>query len=258
MNNSPLISIITASYNAELLLEKTIISVMDQKYPSIEYIIIDGGSKDGTLRIIDRYKNIVKYTISEPDAGIYDAWNKGIKVAKGEWISFLGAGDEYLPDAISNYVNYINNLGETLPNFISSVVEVVKPDGSALYTIGTKYEWPKYLNYMNVAHVGSLHSRRLFDEYDVYNTTYKLVGDYELLLRAGPNLRAGFVSVITAKMLFGGMSISKKSLKEVFEAKLSSGHISVRRAYLKYYFSLFKASIRFFLYKMGIYISIRK
>jgi len=258
MTKNPLISIVTATYNAGLLLEKTIQSIRAQQYAEIEYIVIDGASTDNTLGIIDKYKDLIKYSISEPDKGIYDAWNKGVKAAKGEWISFLGAGDEYLPDAIFNYVEYINKNNNSELEFLSSKVDIVKNDGSRLYTIGSEWMWPKFLDYMNIAHVGSLHSKRLFDKYGLYDIKYKLVGDYELLLRAGPNLMAGYLPNTTATMLFGGMSISKASLKEAFKAKASTGLISKTRLYLKYNFSLMKANLRFFLYKIGFYVNIRK
>ena len=83
MKNNPLISVVTVSYNAVLTIEQTILSVINQTYPHIEYIIIDGGSTDGTVDIIKKYANRIAYWVSEPDKGIYDAMNKGIRTAKG-------------------------------------------------------------------------------------------------------------------------------------------------------------------------------
>jgi glycosyltransferase involved in cell wall biosynthesis len=91
----PLVSIITVVYNAEQYLERTILSVIGQKYPAVEYIIIDGGSKDGTMNIVKKYEaNITKW-ISEKDKGIYDAMNKGLAIASGEWVNFLNGGDAF-------------------------------------------------------------------------------------------------------------------------------------------------------------------
>lgn len=94
----PLISIITIAYNAVEVIENTILSVIKQTYPNIEYIIIDGGSTDGTVDIIKKYEDKIAYWVSEPDEGIYDAMNKGIKKATGDWINFINSGD-YLLDS---------------------------------------------------------------------------------------------------------------------------------------------------------------
>lgn len=104
------VSIITASYNSEATLEATIESVYNQTYQDIEYIIIDGGSSDKTVSIIQKFEPLfsgrLKW-ISEPDKGIYDAWNKGLEIATGEWIAFLGSDDIYLPDSIHKYMNVL-------------------------------------------------------------------------------------------------------------------------------------------------------
>lgn len=96
------ISIITVTYNADSCLEKTIQSVIEQTYKNIEYIIIDGASKDNTINLIKKYSNHINLWISEPDKGLYDAMNKGIKFATGDWIFFINAGDIFVsPDVLS-------------------------------------------------------------------------------------------------------------------------------------------------------------
>ncbi|MBA3025313.1 MAG: glycosyltransferase [Sulfurimonas sp.] len=104
MQTKPLISIVTVVYNGEEYLEATIQSIINQSYKNIEYIIIDGGSTDGTLDIIKKYEDKIKYWVSEKDRGIYDAMNKGVLVATGEWINFMNAGDIFYNENVLNEV----------------------------------------------------------------------------------------------------------------------------------------------------------
>src|SRR5687768_15692501 len=100
-NNLPLVSIITIVFNGQKSIERAINSVLGQTYPNIEYIIIDGGSTDGTIDIIKKYQHKIAFWKSEPDNGIADAFNKGLSCAKGNIIGFVNADDWYNPDTIS-------------------------------------------------------------------------------------------------------------------------------------------------------------
>ena len=103
-NNLPKVTVVTVTYNAEKYLESTIKSVIEQDYSDVEYIIIDGASTDGTIDIIKKYEKYIDYWISEPDKGIYDAMNKGIDVATGEWINFMNAGDTFASSDVFKYM----------------------------------------------------------------------------------------------------------------------------------------------------------
>jgi len=100
ISECPLVSVITVVKNGEKYLEETIKSIINQTYTNIEYIIVDGGSTDNTLEIIQKYKNKIDYWISENDKGIYDGMNKGIDLAKGEWVIFINAGDKFYKNNI--------------------------------------------------------------------------------------------------------------------------------------------------------------
>ena len=134
--NTPKITIITVSYNCVDTIEKTILSIINQTYSNIEYIIIDGASTDGTVDIIKKYQDRITYWVSEPDNGIYDAWNKGIKASNGEWISFVGADDILINDCIEKYVFETN---KSKINFISSKILKVKKNLSPIGVRGEKW-----------------------------------------------------------------------------------------------------------------------
>lgn len=107
----PLITVVTVVFNGEKFLEETILSVINQTYDNVEYIIIDGGSTDGTLDIIKKYEHVIDYWVSEKDKGIYDAMNKGIDVATGEWINFMNAGDRFYKNETLAEVDFSNFAG---------------------------------------------------------------------------------------------------------------------------------------------------
>ncbi len=222
--DEPLVSIITASFNASEYLQRTIKSIRDLSYSNIEWIVVDGASKDGTVEIMRQNDDVIDYWISEADSGIYDAWNKGVALARGEWIAFLGCDDAYYPDAIERYVRFMLANKDKQFDYISSRVELVNARQEFIQIIGRMWSWPKFLTKMVVAHVGSLHHQSLYERYGLYNTTYKSAADYELLLRARHSLRAGFVDEVTAKMQFGGLSNDfLPALAEAKRAKHDTG-----------------------------------
>jgi len=136
----PIITIITATYNSVSVLERCIQGVISQTYKNIEFIIIDGNSKDETVAIIKKYSNHIFKWISEPDKGVYDAWNKGIDLATGSWITFIGSDDLLYPDAIQNYVEHINKSNVNF-DFISSRVHVVNKHDNVIRTLGWPWRW---------------------------------------------------------------------------------------------------------------------
>lgn len=220
VEQKPLVSIIIAVYNGEKYLSDALESIMQQSYTKIELVIIDGKSTDQTIKIIKRYQAGIAYWISEPDKGIYDAWNKGVKIAKGDWIMFLGCDDILLPRAVESYIKFINENGLYSKDYISSRVELITQDGRSLRVIGKPWNWKEFKIVMDVAHVGSLHNKELFKKYGLYDITYKIAGDYELLLRAKSKLKTGYMNLVTAKMRLGGVSLNNvKVFKETFTAK---------------------------------------
>ena len=216
--DKPLITVITAVFNGEKFLEKTINSVLNQTYDNIEYILIDGGSTDKTIDIIKKYENKIDYWVSENDEGIYHAWNKGVIHACGDWISFIGSDDEYLEYAIDDYIDLIKNSKKI--NFISSRVELIKCQNT-IRVIGKEWHWSEFKKYMNIAHVGSLHARSMYHQKGLYNLKFEIAGDYEFILRFGPSMKTAFLDKVTVKMRIEGVSnSSSKVFIESAKAKI--------------------------------------
>ena len=215
----PLVTIITATRNSADTLRACLRSVQQQDYPAIEHLVVDGGSTDGTLDILQQEAAANLLWHSERDSGIYDAWNKGLARARGEWIAFLGSDDLYLPGAVSAYMD----LAQAHPGaqYLSGQVRWMGPRGPR--TIGTAWQWPRFQRYMCVAHVGSMHHRSLFQQYGTYDTSLRIVADYELLLRARADLRAAFLPQLTTQMLSGGASDSSAALREALKVKTTTG-----------------------------------
>jgi glycosyltransferase involved in cell wall biosynthesis len=221
----PKVTIITAVYNAQKYLEECIVSVINQSYPNFEYIIIDGGSTDDSVDIIKKYQHRIKYWKSEPDRGIYDAWNKGLSQAEGDWISFVGADDQLLPGAIDTYVKHIiEHPRQQNLQFISSRIELVDEKLIPLRIVGEAWTWERFKLSMVTWHVGAFHSRRLFAEYGIFDTSYKISGDYELLLRPRERLNTSYIDCLTVKMRVGGTSARNlvKASKETYRAKVKN------------------------------------
>jgi glycosyltransferase involved in cell wall biosynthesis len=240
-NEWPLISIITATYNASAYLPKTIQSIRELNYKNIEWIIIDGKSNDNTVDLFRENEDIIKYWKSEFDNGIYDAWNKGLSHAGGEWIAFLGAGDAYKAEALDWYLELISRTS-SVADFVSSKVQLVNRNGSLLREFGEKFDFTILRKFMNVAHVGALHHKSLFERFGYFDLSYKSSADYDFLMRSGKKITPLFLDRVTATMLQGGVSNSYGAIFETYiiQKKFSAGLVAKIRLGL----SCFKRFIR--------------
>lgn len=167
--NKPLITIITVCFNAISSIEKTILSVINQTYPNIEYIIIDGSSTDGTIDVIKKYDDKITYWISEPDKGIYDAMNKGIDLAKGEWINFMNCGDTF----------YSKFIIENLIKRINSDSDIIYGDTSIQTAIGKYIKSASIVserNYMPFVHQSSFVKTFILKN-EMFDTNFKICAD---------------------------------------------------------------------------------
>lgn len=172
------ISIITVVYNAVQTIEQTITSVLSQSYNDVEYIIIDGGSTDGTLDIIEKYREKLAYFISEPDNGIYDAMNKGITKATGEVVGLLNADDWYEPDALTIVGNAfkVSSVGVVFGN-----MQYIEKNG------GKKYWEMRNLDElfigMPIPHPATFVRNSIYKRYGYFDTRYHISADHEFILR---------------------------------------------------------------------------
>jgi glycosyltransferase involved in cell wall biosynthesis len=166
---TPLISVIIVTYKAVDYLESAIKSVIGQKYAKVELIIIDGGSTDGTVDVIQKYEDRISQWISEPDSGIYDAMNKGIKLAKGDWVFFLGSDDIL--------VNILHKIALLLkkPNYVY-YGNVYMPNKNIFYD--GVFTASKLVS-KNISHQAIFYPRLVFDKY-CYSLNYPRGGDWEL------------------------------------------------------------------------------
>lgn len=203
MNNLK-ISVVTVCYNAAKTIEETIKSVLEQAYDNIEYIIIDGGSTDGTVDIIKKYTNDIAYWVSEPDRGIYDAMNKGIDAATGDYIININVGDKLLYLPIEQLNMYLNNSSVGVCGCIINEKNIIyKP----------RYDFRMKLQ-NQIPHQGMFYKRPKIRKYD---NRLKIVGDYDLNLELYLNEEnIECINDIIAFHSMDGISKSSSSVMESF------------------------------------------
>ncbi len=184
---APTFSIITVTYNAEATIEVTLRSVQQQTYRQIEHIIVDGGSKDHTLSIIEKYKDGYLHVISEPDKGLYDAMNKGIRLAKGDYLCFLNAGDAFHEvDTLEKIVNVNRELsiGNRQSAILYGQTAIVNAERQFLrmrnHTAPEVLTWKSFKQGMLVCHQAFFVKRTLAEPYNLH---YKYSSDFDWCIR---------------------------------------------------------------------------
>ena len=219
------ISIITIVYNDKEGLQKTIDSVISLNYDNIEFIVIDGGSNDGTAELMRKYESNIDYCVSECDSGIYDAMNKGIKVATGDWLNFMNAGDYFSNE------NVLNEMDFTANKKVDILYGYKSQKGKLFY--------PMNIKNLEIGVIFGNHQSMFFNknklQYELYyDDKYKIYADYELVNRIykQKNSVINFVNVLVADFEGGGISEKPSTQKRKDKYKIvykSYGIIGVLR-----------------------------
>ena len=215
--HQPTITIITSTYNADKELSITAASIRNQTYKNIQWIIIDGNSKDGTVELIKQNKDIVNFWSSEKDTGIYDAWNKGLKQIKGDWVVFIGAGDELYSSTTLETMS--RHLKKAYPTYNLVYGDVTVLDENAKPVAKWGKPWEVLENEYETTrkalppHPSSfIHSTFFKDTRYKFPGYLKIAGDSHLLFSLIKEKKPLYVPLSIDKMLFGGVSTSPKNL----------------------------------------------
>lgn len=224
----PLVSIITVSRNAEKTIAKTIESVLNQSYSNVEYIVIDGGSTDGTIDIVKRYEPKFKGRlrwISENDDGIYDAMNKGIGLARGDIVGLINSDDWYEPEAANLVVDSFREHGNAVYYGIIRVMEHERE--VMLKAVNSRYLWREV-----VAHPAYFVARPIYLQHGVFRTEYKFAADYELMMRLVMK-QVPFIQIdkVLATFSQGGESAMHglETLEELIKIRYQYGYVTNKK-----------------------------
>ncbi len=225
------VSIITATYNSGRTLQETINSVISQNYNNIEYIIIDGASTDDTLKIIEENKQYISQFVSEPDDGIYDAFNKGIKLATGDVIGFLNSDDIFHNEKVISTV--VKSLKDSKADLVyGDLVYRSNPKGKEDSRIIRYWRSNDFvfesLSYGWMPPHPTLYClREVYEKYGLFDNRFKLASDYDFILRIfkQKELKKVYIPKVLVRMYVGG--VSNRSLKNIIQ-NVKENYISIR------------------------------
>ena len=211
-----IVSIITVCFNSADTIEDTIKSVLSQDYKDIEYIVVDGGSRDATLEILTKYRSRISKYISEPDNGVYDAMNKGLKLATGEVVGFLHGDDFYATKEVIEKVVRVFKQNK-IDCLWGDLVYVNKENTEKIirYWKSGRYRKNLFKSGWMPAHPTFFVKRCIYEKYGYFNTDFRIAADYEIMLRFLHkfNISNYYIPKVLVKMRVGGLS--NRSLKNV-------------------------------------------
>ena len=230
----PSVSVIIAVFNRAATLQSCLDSVFEQTDQSLEIIVCDGGSSDGSREILEANCARLTYWQSQSDRGVPHAWNMALTHATAEWICFLGADDRFAkPNTVATLLGAVR---DPAINYVSGQAILVDDSGQARRIVGTRWDWERMKHYQHIAHPGSLHRRDLFARYGNFEEAYPIAFDYDFLLRAGRNIRAAFVAEPVTRMGISGQSNTQawRAFRENRRIQASHPEIGITAAALNH------------------------
>ena len=248
------ITVIIASLNAGSTLQRCLDSICNQSHKNYEIVVMDSGSKDGTVDILERNAHRLVYWESEPDKGVYDAWNKALDHATGEWICFLGVDDYFWSSDVLEKL--MPHLGKAYPEslVVYGKVAYVNKMGEFLDTIGEPWEKvaEKFKQTMPLPHPGLMHHREIFEKHGKFDSSFRIAGDYEFLLRELKEGSAVFVpDVIVVGMQMGGASTDPRNVSLMLkETRLAAIRHGRKRIGIHWVIVIVKVRIRHILWSL--------
>lgn len=226
-----LFSIITPCFNSEKTIKRTLESVLNQSYQDFEYIIIDGKSKDRTIEIVNSYKEAFAgkmRIISEPDAGIYDAMNKGIKLAQGKIVGIVNSDDYYEPECLNDIAAIYNP--EEKYQILYGMMRIVDDNGDELTIL---FNHHRNMEVEMINHPASFVTKELYNKFGLYDTRYRSAADFDFMLRMSKEESVKFVPIhkIVTNFTRGGMSGTYTGIQEDNDVRYINGLVS-RKKYI--------------------------
>ena len=233
--SNPKVTVVTVCFNAIGEIEETILSVINQTYPNIEYVIIDGGSTDGTVDIIKKYHDHINTWISEPDHGIYDAMNKGVLRSTGQWVNFMNAGDSFCSDSVV----------EEFMSKVESDTTIAYGNTVLVYELGERLDNPGPLEGLSKGMIFGHQSAFVDLDYHknhLFDTSFRSSGDYNFFYKSYiEGVKFQYIDISVAKYKAqGGMSSSNWEVVEREDARIRGIDNTVK---WKLFFFLMKANI---------------
>lgn len=229
-NSQPLITVIIAVFNGSTTIQQCIDSVVQQTYQNIQLIIIDGGSTDGTVDCLKLNNTKISYWVSEKDSGVYNAWNKGLEKSEGDWVCFLGADDFFWSrEALSQVGDKLKNIPPDIRLAYTQIM-LLSVKGEAMFVAGEPWNQARkyFLKGKCLSHQGVMHRRSLFEQNGKFDESFRIGGDYELMLRELKKVEAVFIpDIIVAGMRQGGLSSnpfsSIEAMRDIRRAQIKHG-----------------------------------